>query len=162
VYCFGMESRKPREFISLPAASAAFDRSAGLNYAVMHNIGLTDPAPSACPPAAAVAGFSRAVCSQPGALCRVTPDRPGAFVSGMAAFKKYRLLLSPRLALDATDGTFAISWKSFVPAGRAGDCFSRLSGCSVGSFSIDLTGTDFVLDSEANVWQGENTSTMIF
>ena len=130
VYCHGMNTSTPKEFVTLPAGVQN-------NYAYIYAKRLPHRPYSA-----------RYRCS----------GKPGAMnytEAGMTKFRKVRVDLT-RMAIIPDDYTFAKSdpFGRRIAYGTAGDCFSMHFGgnCRRGHFKIDLTRTGLRLKSSTE-WQ---------
>ncbi|XP_067203568.1 A disintegrin and metalloproteinase with thrombospondin motifs 9 isoform X2 [Linepithema humile] len=137
IYCHGMSSIEPREYLTLPAGDNE-------NYAEIYDKRLKNP--HVCP-------FH----GQRNDSCNCVSDL--GTVSGKTMFKRVRIDPA-RLHIIANDYTF--SWTKGmkrVEYGKAGDCYS-LTKCPQGSFSIDLRGTALRLSPEVT-WITETTSASI-
>lgn len=119
VYCHGMNTSSPKEFITLPAGVQN-------NYAHIYAKRLPHRPYSA-----------RYKCSG-------TPGRMNYTAAGLSRFRKVRVDLS-RMAIIGDDFTFAKSnpFGKRIPYGSAGDCFSMHFGgkCRRGHFKVDLSQT---------------------
>lgn len=119
VYCHGMNTSSPKEFITLPAGVQN-------NYAYIYAKRLPHRPYSA-----------RYKCSG-------TPGRMNYTSAGLSRFRKVRVDLS-RMAIISEDFTFAKSnpFAKRIPYGSAGDCFSMHFGgkCRRGHFKVDLSQT---------------------
>ena len=119
VYCHGMNTSSPKEFITLPAGVQN-------NYAYIYAKRLPHRPYSA-----------RYKCSG-------TPGRMNYTAAGLSRFRKVRVDLS-RMAIIGDDFTFAKSnpFGKRIPYGSAGDCFSMHFGgkCRRGHFKVDLSQT---------------------
>ncbi|XP_032671699.1 A disintegrin and metalloproteinase with thrombospondin motifs 9 isoform X2 [Odontomachus brunneus] len=135
IYCHGMSSAEPREYLTLPAGQSE-------NYAEIYNKRLRNP--HVCP-------FN----GQRNDSCTSCVSEFST-ISGKTMFKRVRI--DPvRLYIIANDYTF--SWThgiKRVEYGKAGDCYS-LAKCPQGRFSIDLTGTALSLSSEV-AWIPDTSS----
>ena len=119
VYCHGMNTSSPKEFLTLPAGVQN-------NYAYIYAKKLPHRPYSA-----------RYNCS----------GKPGAMnysAAGLTKFRKVRVDLT-RMAIVRDDFTFAKSdpFARRIPYGSAGDCFSMHRGgaCRRGHFRVDLSQT---------------------
>ena len=119
VYCHGMNTSSPKEFITLPAGVQN-------NYAYIYAKRLPHRPYSA-----------RYKCSG-------TPGRMNYTAAGLSRFRKVRVDLS-RMAIVGDDFSFAKSnpFGKRIPYGSAGDCFSMHFGgkCRRGHFKVDLSQT---------------------
>lgn len=133
VYCHGMNTAEPREYLTLPAGDQE-------NYAEIYDKRLMNP--QSCP-----------YNGQRNDSCYCATD--AGTISGKTMFR--RLRIDPtRLYIIANDYTF--SWTKGakrVEYGKAGDCYS-LVHCPQGRFSINLEGTLVKLSSEV-VWTMESS-----
>lgn len=125
VYCHGMNTSSPKEFVTLPAGVQN-------NYAYIYAKRLPHRPYSA-----------RYKCSgKPGTLNYTE--------AGLTKFRKVRVDL-PRMAIVRDDFTFAKSdpFGKEIAYGSAGDCFSMHYGgtCRRGHFKVDLTNTGLRLKS---------------
>ncbi|XP_036386252.1 A disintegrin and metalloproteinase with thrombospondin motifs 9 [Megalops cyprinoides] len=119
IYCAGMQSGAPREYISLTAGDAE-------NFSEVFGFRLNNP--TECPHN----GSRREDCQ-----CR--RDYSAA---GLSTFSKVRLDLS-KMQIITTDWQFAFTREGHrVPFATAGDCYSA-ARCPQGRFSINLSGTGF-------------------
>lgn len=124
LYCYGMATMKPKEFISLMSEE---------NYSEIYEKRLV----------------RLNTCPNNGS--RLAEDCPNCFQSklnlqaGFTKFEKIRFNIT-NLQVIVNDFTFAVKtgFKG-VPYGTAGDCYSKSLTCPQGSFSIDLTGTMFTV-----------------
>lgn len=116
VYCNGLVSQEPKEYLELSAGRSR-------NYAIVYDRRLlTLPV------------TSRFQCDGP-VNNTLYPKH------GKTYFSKVRLNVDD-LTILPNDYQFADTEGSFVPYGTAGDCFSMNPGnCRKGSFLVDLTGT---------------------
>ncbi|XP_025423198.1 A disintegrin and metalloproteinase with thrombospondin motifs 9-like isoform X2 [Sipha flava] len=139
IYCHGMRSGKPAEYLSLSKENE--------NFSEIYEHRLRDP--STCP----FNGERRQPCP-----C----DNGSVPSSGWTVFQKIRLNITS-LRIDANDFTFSKQIKGKpVPYGEAGDCYSKSkSGCPQGRFSIDLTGTGMKI-SRDTTWVGKGSNTSIW
>ena len=130
VYCHGLSSNDPKEYLQLPAGR---DR----NYAIIFDQRLsTSPV------------RSRFQCDGP-----VSSNLYQSH--GKTYFSKIRLNI-PDLTVTPDDYAFADTESgSVVPYGTAGDCFSMNPGnCRKGSFMIDLTDTGLKVDDKVR-WENQ-------
>uniref|UniRef100_A0A8D8Q3J5 A disintegrin and metalloproteinase with thrombospondin motifs 9 n=1 Tax=Cacopsylla melanoneura TaxID=428564 RepID=A0A8D8Q3J5_9HEMI len=126
IYCYRMDTSEPREYISLHAEAN--------NYAEKYDRRLLDP--DTCP----YQGYRDE-------NCRCTNS---ASDSGITTFYRIRVNITS-LRVNTKDFTFSRQRKgSPQPYGEAGDCYSR-NKCPQGRFSIDLTGTGFMISGQT-VW----------
>ncbi|VVC35152.1 Hypothetical protein CINCED_3A024376 [Cinara cedri] len=134
VYCHGMRSGKPTEYLTLPRDNE--------NYSEIYDQRLKDPA--TCP----FNGERRQNCP-----CDNVPVPS----SGLTVFQKIRLNVTS-MRVDTKDYTFTKQIKGKpVPFGEAGDCYSNSkSGCPQGRFSIDLTKTGMRV-SYGTTWVGKGS-----
>ncbi|XP_046840031.1 A disintegrin and metalloproteinase with thrombospondin motifs 9-like [Xenia sp. Carnegie-2017] len=126
VYCYGMLTDNPKEFITLRSGPRH-------NFAEYYHRSLRNPAK--CP----YNGARRDDCPHcvPGLLDE----------SGGTYFSKVRLDLR-RMSVIGKDFTFAVKRGKRAPNyGTAGDCYSK-SQCPQGRFSIDLTNTGISISPE--------------
>lgn len=123
VYCHGMNTSQPKEYITLP-------RGRKNNYAIVYDKRL---------PASPV--NMRYRCN--GVAGKIEYSR-----AGVTRFDKVRLDIE-KMSVIADDYTFAnIESGKSIEFGEAGDCFSaNLGRCRKGSFKIDLTNTGVHVDS---------------
>lgn len=122
VYCHGMNTSEPKEYLSLP-------RGRKNNYAIVFGKRL---------PVSPV--YMRYRCD--GVAGKMEYSR-----AGVTRFEKVRLDIN-KMSIVADDFTFATvqSGKS-IAFGKAGDCFSANAGrCRKGSFKVDLTNTGLHVD----------------
>ncbi|XP_011881326.1 PREDICTED: A disintegrin and metalloproteinase with thrombospondin motifs 9 isoform X3 [Vollenhovia emeryi] len=134
IYCHGMSSAEPREYLTLPAGDSE-------NYAEIYDKRLRNP--HTCP-------FN----GQRNDSCNCVSER--GTISGRTMFKRVRIDPTT-LYIIANDYTF--SWTKGmqrVEYGKAGDCYS-LTECPQGRFSIDLRGTALGLSSEIT-WVKETSN----
>ncbi|XP_065811119.1 A disintegrin and metalloproteinase with thrombospondin motifs 9-like [Labrus bergylta] len=131
VYCAGMQTEAPQEYISLTTGE-------GENFSEIFAFRLNDP--TQCP----ANGSRREDCD-----CR--RDYTAA---GVTTFSKVRLDLS-NMNIITTDWQFAFTREGKrVPFATAGDCYSG-ARCPQGRFRINLSGTGFkVADDVSWVSQG--------
>ncbi|KAG5308607.1 ATS20 metalloproteinase, partial [Pseudoatta argentina] len=125
IYCHGMSSAEPREYLTLPAGDSE-------NYAEIYDKRLRNP--NTCP-------FN----GQRNDSCNCVSEL--GTVSGRTMFKRVRIDPA-KLFIIANDYTF--SWTKGmqrVEFGKAGDCYSLVE-CPQGRFSIDLRGTALGLSPE--------------
>ncbi|KAF7271026.1 hypothetical protein GWI33_016056 [Rhynchophorus ferrugineus] len=123
IYCYRMDTPEPQEFISLDP-----DKE---NYAELYAKRLMDL--NTCP----YNGVRRDNCR----CDQISQDR-----HGFTKFWKVRLNITLMQIID-DDFTFSLTLKgSKIPYGTAGDCYSKVRGCSQGRFSIDLSHTSFKLN----------------
>ncbi|EGI58976.1 A disintegrin and metalloproteinase with thrombospondin motifs 20 [Acromyrmex echinatior] len=125
IYCHGMSSAEPREYLTLPAGDSE-------NYAEIYDKRLRNP--HTCP-------FN----GQRNDSCNCVSEL--GTVSGRTMFKRVRIDPA-KLFIIANDYTF--SWTKGmqrVEFGKAGDCYSLVE-CPQGRFSIDLRGTALGLSPE--------------
>ena len=119
VYCHGMNTSSPKEFITLPAGVQN-------NYAYIYAKRLPHRPYSA-----------RYKCSGKPGVMNYTE-------AGLTKFRKVRVDLT-RMAIDREDFTFAKSdpFSRRIAYGSAGDCFSMHYGgsCRRGHFKVDLSQT---------------------
>lgn len=131
VYCHGLSSDEPKEYLNLPAGS---DR----NYAILYDRRL--------PTSPITARFQ----------CDGAESRNLYRGHGKTYFSKIRLNVDD-LTVISDDYEFADSnpGGSTVPFGTAGDCFSMNPGeCRKGSFLIDLTDTGLKVDDKVR-WKNQ-------
>lgn len=130
VYCHGMKTSNPKEYLTLALNSD--------NHARIYDKKLP-----------------RSLRSQCGAT---NPGSETYEEGGFTKFFKVRLNVDDAsIVLD--DFQFAVSEGKHIPYGTAGDCFSsNLGNCRKGSFSIDLTGTGLRLQSSVSWSVDANTS----
>ncbi|XP_020280121.1 A disintegrin and metalloproteinase with thrombospondin motifs 9 isoform X3 [Pseudomyrmex gracilis] len=137
IYCHGMSSAEPREYLTLPAGDNE-------NYAEIYDKRLKEP--HTCP-------FN----GQRNDSCNCVAEL--GTISGRTMFKRVRI--DPvRLYIIANDYTF--SWtegKKRVEYGKAGDCYS-LATCPQGRFSINLRGTALRLSPEV-MWVPETSNAFL-
>ncbi|XP_033214669.1 A disintegrin and metalloproteinase with thrombospondin motifs 9 isoform X2 [Belonocnema kinseyi] len=127
IYCHGMGSREPKEYLTLPAGEKE-------NFAEIYDKRLHNP--KTCP-------FN----GQRNDSCHCVTD-PGT-ISGITKFKRIRIDPNTQYII-ADDYTF--SWNEGskrVEFGKAGDCYS-LANCPQGRFSINLSGTFFKLSPQVS------------
>ncbi|XP_037068676.1 A disintegrin and metalloproteinase with thrombospondin motifs 20-like [Pollicipes pollicipes] len=136
IYCHGMNTSQPREYITLPARR----RGRYSNFAEIDPKRLMQS--SSCP-----YNGSRVRPSQCDACVRTRSPH-----SGMTVFKRVRLNITS-LNIIARDFTFAVQVRGrHVSFGESGDCYSS-AGCPQGRFGINLAGTGFRLASNLT-WVG--------
>ncbi|XP_029666691.1 A disintegrin and metalloproteinase with thrombospondin motifs 9 isoform X3 [Formica exsecta] len=134
IYCHGMSSVEPREYLTLPAGDNE-------NYAEIYDKRLKNP--HTCP-------FN----GQRNDSCNCVSEL--GTVSGRTMFKRVRIDPA-KLYIIANDYTF--SWTKGmkrVEYGKAGDCYSLID-CPQGRFSINLRGTALGL-SPTVTWVTETSS----
>ncbi|XP_018310553.1 A disintegrin and metalloproteinase with thrombospondin motifs gon-1 isoform X1 [Mycetomoellerius zeteki] len=137
IYCHGMSSAEPREYLTLPAGDSE-------NYAEIYDKRLRNP--HTCP-------FN----GQRNDSCNCVSEL--GTVSGRTMFKRVRIDPAT-LFIIANDYTF--SWTKGmqrVEYGKAGDCYSLVE-CPQGRFSIDLRGTALGLSSEITWVKETSTSSL--
>ena len=131
VYCHGLSSNEPKEYLELPAGK---DR----NYAIVYDQRLlTSPV------------TSRFKCDGPVSTNLYQNH-------GKTYFTKIRLNIDD-LTVVSDDYEFAESESggTAVPYGTAGDCFSmNIGNCRKGSFLIDLTDTGLKVDDKVR-WENQ-------
>uniref|UniRef100_A0A671UMU0 ADAM metallopeptidase with thrombospondin type 1 motif 9 n=1 Tax=Sparus aurata TaxID=8175 RepID=A0A671UMU0_SPAAU len=119
VYCAGMQTETPQEYITLTTGE-------GENFSEIFGFRLNDP--TQCP----ANGSRREDCD-----CRRDYT-----VAGITTFSKVRLDLS-KMNIITTDWQFAFTREGKnVPFATAGDCYSA-ARCPQGRFRINLSGTGF-------------------
>ncbi|XP_065066559.1 A disintegrin and metalloproteinase with thrombospondin motifs 9-like [Rhopilema esculentum] len=122
VYCEGMSTNRPREFITL--RTGATD-----NYSEIYGKRLRN----------------RKTCPNNGTKIKHCPNCLEFSSSGTTYFSKIRIDFK-RLILIPEDTTFAIKFGRYPPPlASAGDCFSQ-AYCPQGSFKMNLTDTGLSLD----------------
>ncbi|XP_024868188.1 A disintegrin and metalloproteinase with thrombospondin motifs 9 isoform X1 [Temnothorax curvispinosus] len=137
IYCHGMSSAEPREYLTLPAGDSE-------NFAEIYDKRLRNP--HTCP-------FN----GQRNDSCNCVSEL--GTISGRTMFKRVRIDPTT-LYIIANDYTF--SWTKGmqrVEYGKAGDCYS-LTECPQGRFSIDLRGTALGLSPEIT-WIKETSSAFL-
>ncbi|XP_035697814.1 uncharacterized protein LOC118430887 [Branchiostoma floridae] len=119
VYCHGMASGNPKEFLSLPAGP-------DYNYATVVSDRLVDS--------------SQWHCTGP-------LQDPYASRAGTTKFSKLRIQFdASKVEVIRDDYTFAqTTGPNDVDYGHAGDCYSANQECAKGTFRVNLTGTDLAL-----------------
>ncbi|XP_077132057.1 A disintegrin and metalloproteinase with thrombospondin motifs 9 isoform X1 [Ranitomeya variabilis] len=132
VYCSGMQSDSPKEYVTLLSDEAE-------NYSEVFGYRLQNP--TECP----YNGSRRADC----------PCRRDYTAAGFSTFSKVRLELAT-LQIITTDLQFARTLDGRpVPFATAGDCYSAAK-CPQGRFSINLKGTGLSV-SETTKWMSQGT-----
>ena len=127
VYCHGMNTSEPKEYITLP-------RGEKNNYAIVYAKRL--------PTTPVIARYS----------CYGTPGQMEYSKAGVTKFTKVRLDIA-KMAIVADDYSFATVESGGKPIkfGAAGDCYSaNLGNCRRGSFKIDLTDTGLSMQKDVN------------
>ena len=123
VYCHGMNTLNPKEYLTLPSGQQN-------NFAIVYKHRLpTSPV------------FARY-------RCDVKPSDRLYSKAGVTRFSKVRLDIK-KMKIVPDDYTFATIEAGGKPVefGTAGDCFSASAGsCRKGSFKIDLTNTGLSID----------------
>ncbi|CAL4181468.1 unnamed protein product, partial [Meganyctiphanes norvegica] len=139
IYCLGMDTLKPREYLTLPAGEEG-------NFAEVYDKRLLDP--KTCPNN-----------GERHENCQCTMDESGR--AGFSTFSKLRID-TESMVIITYDFTFAKVLKGrWVPFGEAGDCFSTAQ-CPQGAFSVNLAGTDLRISSRTKwVAHGINASISI-
>ncbi|XP_069692936.1 A disintegrin and metalloproteinase with thrombospondin motifs 9 isoform X2 [Periplaneta americana] len=133
IYCRGMASDSPQEYISLPAGAEE-------NFSEIYDRRLNHP--DDCP----YGGERRENCD-----CMKDPDGKAR----LTTYSKIRLNITS-LRVITQDITFSKEVKGQrLSYGEAGDCYSKVS-CPQGRFSINLTGTRFAV-SPLTVWEGSGS-----
>ncbi|XP_029103687.1 A disintegrin and metalloproteinase with thrombospondin motifs 9 isoform X2 [Scleropages formosus] len=121
IYCAGMQSDSPKEYITLAAGETE-------NFSEVYAFRLTNP--TECP----YNGSRREDC----------PCRRDYTAAGLSVFSKVRLDLH-KMQIVTTDWQFAFTHEGHqVPFATAGDCYSA-TRCPQGRFSINLSGTGFIV-----------------
>ncbi|KAL0100423.1 hypothetical protein PUN28_019638 [Cardiocondyla obscurior] len=137
IYCHGMSSAEPREYLTLPASDSE-------NYAEIYDKRLKYP--HTCP-----------YNGQRNDSCNCVSE--WGTTSGRTMFKRIRINPTT-LHIIGNDYTF--SWTKGmqrVEYGKAGDCYS-LAECPQGRFSIDLRGTALGLSPEVT-WVKETSTAVL-
>ncbi|XP_078616699.1 uncharacterized protein LOC144884986 isoform X2 [Branchiostoma floridae x Branchiostoma japonicum] len=124
VYCHGMASGNPKEFLSLPSGPDE-------NYATVFSDRLVDE--------------SHWQCTGP-------LQDPYASRAGTTKFSKLRIQFdASRVEVIRDDYTFAqTTGPNDVDYGHAGDCYSANQECAKGTFRVNLTGTELALAPEVH------------
>ncbi|XP_048580125.1 uncharacterized protein LOC5504243 isoform X2 [Nematostella vectensis] len=126
IYCHGMNTDSPQEFISLLSGSQR-------NYAYIHDYMQPE--------------WNKTECS-------LIPGGNLYNQSGLTNFTKVRVILGANaVSIKADDFQFATKIGNSVNYGVAGDCYSSTAeNCRKGRFQIDLTGTGFRIKDTVH-WQ---------
>jgi len=119
IYCWGMNTKNPREYITLPTGGTE-------NFSEWFLYELTD---------------SRRCPSSNEEICR-DGNCKNSLSAGLTRFNKIRYLINSNRAQN-DDFTFSeTSYGNQISFGTAGDCYSD-QGCPQGRFNINLSGTNF-------------------
>ncbi|XP_030747517.1 A disintegrin and metalloproteinase with thrombospondin motifs 9 isoform X2 [Sitophilus oryzae] len=122
IHCYKMDTPEPQEYITLHP-----DKD---NYAEMYDKRLMNL--NSCP----YDGNRRDNCH----CDQISPER-----HGFTKFWKVGLNITS-MQIIGDDFTFSKQIKGTrIPYGTAGDCYSKVTGCAQGRFSVDLTHTSFKL-----------------
>ncbi|XP_076683108.1 A disintegrin and metalloproteinase with thrombospondin motifs 15 isoform X2 [Andrena cerasifolii] len=136
IYCHGMSSSEPKEYLTLPAGSRE-------NYAEIYDKRLINP--QTCP-----------YNGQRNDSCSCATDY--GTISGKTMFRRVRM---DPVKLYILENDYTFSWTKGakrVKYGMAGDCYSR-EHCPQGRFSINLSGTQLKLSPDVT-WTGTPGASM--
>ncbi|KAI5700859.1 hypothetical protein M8J76_005893 [Diaphorina citri] len=137
IYCHRMNTTEPREYLTLHSETN--------NYAEKYDRRLLDP--DTCP--------NQGVRDD---SCRCTDAASDA---GITTFYRLRLNITS-LKVNTKDFTFSRQRQGQPQAyGEAGDCYSRVK-CPQGRFSIDLTGTGFMISAQTTWVSHGPSASMVF